>query len=92
MRMYWRPSDKQVVTFLQAVQMHPPVFIHCRRGEDRTGVMTAIYRVAKQGWQPERAYAEARLLGLSGLNPFMRDVILRETTQEYVTTVATQIP
>ena len=41
-----------------------PVFIHCRRGADRTGFMVAIYRVAEEGWSAKRAYSEARDNGL----------------------------
>ncbi|MBN2242651.1 MAG: tyrosine-protein phosphatase [Acidobacteria bacterium] len=41
-----------------------PVFVHCRRGADRTGAMIAFYRIAFQGWDPERAYREARDIGL----------------------------
>ncbi len=41
-----------------------PVFVHCRRGADRTGAMVAFYRIAFEGWDPERAYREARDIGL----------------------------
>lgn len=93
MRMYWRPSDDQVLAFLRVVAdpSRQPVFVHCRKGEDRTGTLVAIYRITQQGWTPERAYAEARFLGLTGLNPFMRHVILRETSREYVPFVASSV-
>jgi len=80
MRMYWRPTDEQVREFLRVVSepANQPVFIHCQHGEDRTGSLVAIYRVAKQGWAPEDAYAEALALGMSGWNPFTRRMILRE--------------
>ena len=42
-----------------------PVFVHCRRGADRTGTMIAFYRIAFEGWDRERAYREARDIGLS---------------------------
>jgi len=41
-----------------------PIFIHCRRGADRTGAMVGFYRIAMQGWQGQKAYAEARSLGM----------------------------
>jgi len=43
-----RPSTAQVVEFLDLVRANPntKIFVHCRRGADRTGVMIAAYRVA----------------------------------------------
>jgi protein tyrosine/serine phosphatase len=40
------------------------IFFHCRRGADRTGTFAALYRIARQGWGFERAYKEARDIGL----------------------------
>ncbi|MBI2105108.1 MAG: tyrosine-protein phosphatase [Candidatus Omnitrophica bacterium] len=78
MRSYWRPNDTQVQAFLELVadSSRQPVFIHCQKGEDRTGSLVAAYRIAQQGWTPERAYAEALTLGLAAWNPFMRSLIL----------------
>ena len=41
-----------------------PVFFHCRRGAERTGVLAALYRMALQGWNAQQAYDEAREIGL----------------------------
>ena len=41
-----------------------PVFVHCRRGADRTGFMVGLYRIAFEGWSADRAYREARDLGI----------------------------
>ena len=40
------------------------VFVHCRRGADRTGALVAFYRIARNGWENQRAYEEARLVGM----------------------------
>ena len=41
-----------------------PIFFHCRRGADRTGTFTAMYRMAVQGWGAQKAYEEARGIGM----------------------------
>jgi protein tyrosine phosphatase (PTP) superfamily phosphohydrolase (DUF442 family) len=40
-----------------------PVYVYCHGGRHRTGVMTAIYRMAVEGWDIQRAYAEMREYG-----------------------------
>jgi tyrosine-protein phosphatase SIW14 len=41
-----------------------PIFFHCRRGADRTGALAGFYRIAYQGWEPRKAYSEARSVGM----------------------------
>ena len=41
-----------------------PVYVHCRRGCDRTGAVIACHRIANEGWTAEEAIAEARKLGM----------------------------
>jgi tyrosine-protein phosphatase SIW14 len=40
------------------------VFVHCHRGADRTGTFVGLYRMARQGWDLQRAYNEARQVGM----------------------------
>jgi protein tyrosine/serine phosphatase len=91
MRMYWRPSDEQVRAFLTLTGAagDGPAFVHCQHGEDRTGSLVAVYRVARQGWAPERAYSEALTLGMAPWNPFTRRLI---TSTEPTSTVVAQDP
>ena len=37
-----------------------PVLVHCQHGADRTGTMCAMYRVLRQGWEPEAAIREMK--------------------------------
>jgi protein tyrosine/serine phosphatase len=56
----WRPEEKDVVRFLK-IAADPnlaPVFVHCQRGADRTGMMCAIYRIAVQNWTKDEAIEE----------------------------------
>jgi protein tyrosine/serine phosphatase len=56
----WHVEDRDVVQFLQVVadDENRPVFVHCRRGADRTGMSLAVYRVVVQGWSKDEAVAE----------------------------------
>lgn len=59
---YFAPSRNHVGKFLQIVNddAKVPVFVHCRQGADRTGVLVAIYRRVVQHWTFQRAYTEMR--------------------------------
>lgn len=86
MWIWWRPSDPQIREFLDvaASPTDRPVFVHCRQGWNRSGIMVAIYRIAYQGWAPREAYLEARRHGLVAWNPFTRRLLFRETPQEHM--------
>lgn len=53
-----------------------PVFVHCKRGADRTGTVVAIYRVRHDCWSADQAIREARRLGMAwfefGMRRFIR--------------------
>jgi protein tyrosine phosphatase (PTP) superfamily phosphohydrolase (DUF442 family) len=61
------PTEEQARLFLSVVtdSSRYPVFIHCRRGKDRTGAMSAIYRMEACGWTADEAIEEMRTLGFS---------------------------
>ncbi|MEN8143227.1 MAG: tyrosine-protein phosphatase [Thermodesulfobacteriota bacterium] len=56
----WHPEKKEIIRFLQIVTnpKRTPVLVHCQHGADRTGTMSAIYRIAVQGWTKEQAIKE----------------------------------
>lgn len=59
----WSIGDKQVIAALVAVrlaQQDGPVLLHCHHGADRTGLITAMYRILYQGWTREAALDELR--------------------------------
>jgi protein tyrosine phosphatase (PTP) superfamily phosphohydrolase (DUF442 family) len=56
----WFPRDKAMVQFLQLLRDNPgkKVFVHCRYGDDRTGMMIAAYRMAVDHWTAAEARQE----------------------------------
>lgn len=63
------PSNEQLVQFLSLFRANPKekVFVHCRFGEDRTGVFVAAYRMAFDGWNANQAMNEMYFFGFNGL-------------------------
>ena len=61
------PKEKQISHALKALNDNSdgPVFIHCKRGADRTGVVIACYRIQHDGWDNQKALSEARNYGMS---------------------------
>lgn len=60
------PTDEQVERALSLINAteNQPVFVHCQRGQDRTGLIIAIYRITHDGWTSEQAKAEANHYGM----------------------------
>jgi protein tyrosine/serine phosphatase len=56
----WHPEEKEIIRFLKIVSnpKRTPILVHCQHGADRTGTMSAVYRVAVQGWSKEEALHE----------------------------------
>ncbi|MGA9884496.1 MAG: dual specificity protein phosphatase family protein [Candidatus Acidiferrales bacterium] len=54
------PSDAEIVQFLDLVRNNPraKVFVHCKRGADRTGTMIAAYRIVVQHESVSEAVSE----------------------------------
>ena len=72
------PSDEQVAQFLSLFRddPHQRVFVHCRFGDDRTGVFVATYRMAVEKWSPEQAMKEMYFFGFNGFwHPSMKKFI-----------------
>jgi hypothetical protein len=61
------PDDSQTTEFLDVVgdQSRRPVYVFCTDGVNRTGEMTAIYRVMHDGWKIELALKEMDEAGFS---------------------------
>jgi len=58
----WNPEWDELVRFLKIATdpQKTPVLVHCLHGSDRTGAMSAAYRVVVQGWSKKEAIREMR--------------------------------
>lgn len=56
----WHIEDKDVIRVLKIISKkeNGPFLIHCQHGADRTGVMSAMYRIVGQGWSKDEAIRE----------------------------------
>jgi protein tyrosine/serine phosphatase len=70
------PTPDQVRSVLSFFG-NQPIFVHCRRGKDRTGTIIACYRIQHDGWSNTRALEEANHYGMSHMERAMRSFILR---------------
>lgn len=63
------PNDEVFAKFLKLLRENrdKKIFVHCRYGDDRTGMMIAAYRMADEGWTPEEARKEMEKFGFHRL-------------------------
>ncbi len=56
----WHIEDEDVIRVLRIIRKkeNGPFLIHCKYGADRTGVMSAMYRIVEQGWSQDDATEE----------------------------------
>lgn len=59
----WKtPSDEKVDYVLKTLQDRSlgPIYLHCKHGRDRTGMIMGLYRVEVDGWAAKTAYKEMK--------------------------------
>jgi protein tyrosine/serine phosphatase len=73
------PTASQLTDFLRLVNEPSslPVYVHCAGGRHRTGVMTAVYRMEKDGWTADRAFQEMKnyKFGMDFLHPEFKSFV-----------------
>jgi len=80
------PSDEQVARALALLDSQDPIFVHCRRGADRTGTIIACYRMTHDHWDRQRALKEAKSYGMSWLQFGMKRYVENFQAPERVAT------
>ncbi len=81
--------DEAAREFLEIVEDEGnwPVLVHCGRGKERAGVMSAVYRIEHDGWTNEEALQEGFELGMTeGRMPIAEAFILNYSPQGPVET------
>ena len=93
------PTDEQVVQFLSLFRGEPgqKIFVHCRFGDDRTGVFVATYRMAFEKWSAEQAMKEMYFFGFNGfwhpaMKSFIRDFPARLNSSPALASLRSQSP
>jgi protein tyrosine/serine phosphatase len=72
-----RPKDTEVEHVLALIDApeNGVVFVHCAKGQDRTGTVVAVYRITHDGWTSEQAKREANHYGMKFWQNGMKDYI-----------------
>lgn len=67
------PRDKVFERFIEIIRQNPgkKIFVHCRFGDDRTGMMIAAYRMGAEGWTAKEAMQEMHAFGYGGIHHLM---------------------
>src|ERR1051326_2503171 len=73
------PSESEISRILEILEDNGsgPVFVHCKRGADRTGAVIAAYRIDHDHWENARALHEALSLGMRFFQLPRQNYILR---------------
>ena len=88
------PTAAQITTILGLLEnpASGPVFVHCKRGADRTGAVIAAYRIDHQRWDNAQALAEAMTNGMSKFQLRRQNYIRTFQPQEPVSAVLAGTP
>jgi len=77
LKRFGRPNDAEIERVLSLIddKQNGVVFVHCQKGEDRTGMVIALYRISRDGWTDHEAIQEAKKFGMRFWQVQMRDYI-----------------
>lgn len=77
-RGFGAPTDAEVMHVLDLfkAQSKGYLFVHCRRGADRTGTVIACYRISCDHWPQQKALQEAKSFGMSWMEMAMQRYVM----------------
>lgn len=77
MNNWLKPKDEEIEAILALIdkEENGPVYVHCKRGSDRTGTVIAIYRITHDGWTAKQATDEAKQFGFGWWQFWMKDYV-----------------
>ena len=71
------PTDAQIQQAMTTLANAPkPIFLHCKHGQDRTGIVVACWRISHNGAPNAVALQEAKFFGISIVQFGMKHYIL----------------
>lgn len=63
---YWRlPNQFEIDRYFSIIDKseNRPVYLHCKHGSDRTGMLASFYRIRHDQWSADKAYDEMKEAG-----------------------------
>ena len=81
---YFFPSVHSVLDAVNLIEnpRYHPVYLHCRHGRERTGLVVAAYRILVEKWPVQMAYEEMVKMGCRAPHKWIYKMILKGLTNE----------